>query len=246
MGGDYTGRVVTLGYTGATYTIENTNANVGNVISMTVADPDKDSNTEVLVGAQANSIPTDHLEGYLYVLTDTLTQEWKSADLGLVNCVEVIDVDNDNVNEIILGVYYNQTEDPNNANVFYPEGEMYILNGATHNEKYKASDDINIDGVISLDVGNIDESGTLEIAVGTEEKIDASGNYEGSVYVFFYNLSVTSFEFLWESPTLDRVNALVIDDLDDDGFFDLVFGTEEKNAPPYTGKIYVYTNANKD
>jgi PKD repeat protein len=246
MAGDYTGRVVTLGYTGATYTIENTNPNVGNVISMAVADPDKDSNTEVLVGAQANSIPTDHLEGYLYVLTETLTQEVKSADLGVVNCIEVIDVDNDNVNEIILGVYYNQTEDPNNANVFYPEGEMYILNGATHNEKYKASDDIDIGGVISLDVGNIDESGTLEIAVGTEEKIDASGNFEGSVYVFFYNLSVTSFEFLWESPTLDRVNALVIDDLDDDGFFDLVFGTEEKNAPPYTGKIYVYTNANKD
>lgn len=239
--GNKMGSILNIPYQGGNYIIENNQALTGMVHALTIADPDKDSNNEAVVGVEVKQL-NDHIQGYLYVLDGTLSSEYSTADVGAVTSVVVEDVDNDNINEIVFGVLYNSTEDSVTQAILHPEGYLYILNGNNHNQKFKSAD---IGGVTSLGVGNLDGDSTLEIVVGTLEKKDASDNYEGYVYVFFYNTSKTAFEQLWKSRDIGMSSSIIVDDVDSDGFMDFVFATSSKETSPFTGRVYVFSNKNR-
>jgi len=238
------GRALVIGYT-ASYVIQNTNSNLGMVLDILVADPDKDLSKEAVVG-EINSLPnpSGHNTGHIHVLSSLMVDEWTSAELGAVTCVAVADPDLDGINEIIFGVDYNETEDAVNPNILNPEGYFYVLNGQSHAQKFKS---VNIGAVMALALGNLDKTANLEMAVGTWTKKDANDNYEGYVYVFCYNTDQTVFQQLWKSPKVGEVNmdSLVMADVDNDGFTDLIFGTTDAGgSKPMAGKIYVFTNKN--
>jgi len=238
------GRALVLGYT-ASYTVQNTDSNLGMVLDIVVADPDKDLSKEAVVG-EVNSVPpaSGHNIGHIHVLSSIMGDEWTSSELGAVTCVAVADPDLDNINELIFGVDYNETEDAVNSNILYPEGYFYILNGQSHAQKFKS---LNIGAVQALALGNLDKSANLEMAVGTWTKKDANDNYEGYIYVFCYNTDLTTFQQLWKSPKVGMVNmnSLVMDDVNNDGSCDIVFGTEDAGGSnPLSGKLYVFTNKN--
>jgi hypothetical protein len=234
------GRVVTVAYNNPSYVIQNTNNQVGQVNDLVIADVDKDNANEVVLG-DINKTTATHNQGYLEVLSKTLTYEWMSPDYGSVTCIAVGDIDGDLINETAFGVDYNHTEDKVNNAILYPEGYLYIINGQSHAVKFKSAQ---IGAVISLAVGNIDKSVTMEIAVGTWNKQDASMNYEGYLYVFSYSSVDTKFLQLWKSGKMGQIgmNSIVIADTDSDGYMDIVMGTSESAGAMISGKVYIYSN----
>jgi PKD repeat protein len=243
MTGYYHGSVMTLGYTGATYLVESTNSNVGEVTALAVGDPDSDTNTEVVIGSHERDL-SDHKEGFIYVFTSDLVQEYKGSDVGFVTCLELLDADEDTVVEIIFGVNYNETENENDPSIIEPEGYLYILNGNSHAQKFKSND---IGAVTSIAFGNLDNDGRTEIVVGTWDRTN-HGDFEGRLYAFFYDMTTTSFKQLWNSSDMGMIgyDAVVVDDVDGDGSTDIICGTNDNYDSPFAGKVFVLTNKNKD
>ena len=236
------GRVVTVAYNTPNYVIQNTYSGVGQVNDVVIADVDKDNNMDAVVG-MINKTTNTHNMGYIEVLTKTLAYKWISKDYGSVTCIAVADLDHDTLNEVAFGVDYNHTEDKVNPAILYPEGYFYVLNGQSlTQEKFKSAQ---IGAVMSLAVGNLDKDvNTLEVAVGTWNKQDASMNYEGYLYVFSYSTTDTKFVQLWRSNKIGQVgtNSIVMADLDKDGFMDIALGTSDSAGALISGKIYVFSN----
>ncbi len=235
------GRVVTVAFNTPNYLIQNTNNQVGQVNAVVIADVDGDNFKEAVIG-DINKTTITHNVGYIEVLSKTLAYKWISKDYGAVTCIAVNDLDKDNINEIAFGVDYNHTEDKINSAILYPEGYFYILNGQMlTQEKFKS---VQIGAVMSLAVGNIDKSNTLEIAVGTWNKQDALEKYEGYLYIFSYSSVDTKFLQLWKSGKMGQVggNSIVMVDLDNDGYMDIVVGTSDSGGALIAGKIYSFSN----
>jgi len=222
------------------------NSNIGMVNAVLIADPDKDGTKDVVAGDLSISSQTlKQYTGHLYIFSKTLVQSYVSpVNQGSVTCIAVADVDQDLLNEIVFGTDYNETQDISNPSILRPEGYLHVLNGLNHNEKFTSG---NIGAVMALSLGSIDKTNYLAIAVGTWTKKDANDNYKGYLYVFNYDSVQTVYQQLWKSPECGKINsrALVMIDVDGDGFMDIIFGTTDAGgAQPFSGKIYIFTNKN--
>ncbi|MEA3557681.1 MAG: hypothetical protein U9R75_00335, partial [Candidatus Thermoplasmatota archaeon] len=160
-----------------------------------IMDVDNDGSDELIV-CSGVSLGDIKGEGYLRVFDlETKELEWKSPDLG--GCTEglkITDVDDDGTIEILVSTGYR-----------YREGFCYIFSfdGTDYVQEWK-SDNIG-PKAYGLDIGDIDEDGTLEIVIS---------NMAGYIYVYD---GVTR-QLEWRSPELGRdILGLLIADPDIDG-----------------------------
>ncbi|MBU4190664.1 MAG: PKD domain-containing protein [Candidatus Thermoplasmatota archaeon] len=128
-----------------------------------------------------------------------LSEEWRFSTENAFG-LAVEDLDGDGIPELIVGGSRN----------------VYVVNTTTHSQVWVSAD---LGGPIyGVDVSDIDNDGVKEIVVGTSN--ETISIYEGYLYVFD---SITYLEE-WSMNIGGRIYGVATDDIDDDGFTEIVVG----------------------
>ena len=155
--------------------------------------------------------------------------EWSSSDLDqIVGGIDSGDLGGSN-DYLVIGTG-GDSRDPDNGepgDVFvykHSGGSSYTTDGSTINtERY---------GAYGIAVGDVDNDGEIEIAVGTSDFGESKPTmtvYEGSSHSVEYSKSVDT-SSIW---------GVAINDFDSDGFVELIYGTSG-------GQLFIYDGETED
>ena len=162
----------------------------------------------------------------------SLTQIWKSEDIGYVNCMVVDDIDNDGTSEIIAGTI-NQFD----SSTYTYHGYIYIFNALSHELDWQSND---IGWVWKIIVADLDSDGGKEIIAQTYLGRSAIiGDCYGYIYVF----DGITHEERWKSDNIGLPGDLVVADLDEDGAKEIVAGAMHYYSCTRHGHVYVFDGA---
>ncbi|MCD6596015.1 FG-GAP repeat protein [bacterium] len=162
------------------------------------------------------------------------------------------DVNNDNFDDVVIGVYYNS------AGGSYA-GRAYIFFGSpTFSGEHNASAaDVIITGEASYDylgnsvssAGDVNNDGFYDVIIGAYAN-DAGGSDAGRAYIFFgsptfsgeHNASAADVIITGEtSPDNFGCSVSSAGDVNNDGFDDVIIGANESGAgAPYGGRAYIF------
>ncbi len=167
-----------------------------------IADVDNDGEDE-LICTSGSALGDVKGEGYLRVFDlETKELEWKSPDLeGCMEGMKIVDLDGDGVLEIVTSNGYR-----------YREGWLFIHHFMDGEYRQVWRSENLGPKAYGLDIGDIDNDGTLEIVVG---------NMGG--YIFVYDGVTHQLE--WQSENLGRdILGVVLADPDKDGQIEIIAG----------------------
>lgn len=186
----------------------------GRFNSIKAMDIDDDGNVEVVFG---------NYEGYLNIIESRdgyFFEEWRSEFLGTrLWGVEIADCDSDGTYEIITGS---------------GDGVVYIFDGDSHKLEWESKSLVR--DAHGIAVGNLDDEPNNEIVIGTGFKTDHPW---GMVYVFDGKTHELEFEI---GPISSRHRGISIDDVDDDGRNEIIFGSGVSlGETAGEGYIYIYS-----
>lgn len=214
--------------------------------------------------------------GFIYIFNGiTKEQEWKSEQMGdaggsiyVENSLCVGDVDNDGINEIIVGT---STKVANGEG-----GYIYVYDGVTKELEWMSEylgDDSTAGGdSFGLTIGDVDDDGVTEIVTNVDgiiyvfdgishsqewaseylgygvwgsdlvvDDVDGDGTQEiiTDGSGFIYVFAGTDHTQEWKSENIGSVYGLVVNDIDSDGVKEIVAGT-------WNGFIYVFGGVEHD
>jgi len=220
---------------GSSFTEAYQSPNIDAALGVTIAELDGSTYPEIgvatgyleVIDAQAG---TSDLHGNVRVYGysgSSYNSEWTSSDLGeIVGGIASGDFGGTN-DYLVVGTggdSRNNNGVPGEVIVYKRSGGTYITDGSTINsERYRA---------YGVAVGDVDNDGETEIAVGT-------GNFgDSKPTVSVYDGSSHSLEY---TKTVDTssVWGVAIDDFDSDGFVELVYGTSG-------GEVFLYDGETED
>lgn len=151
---------------------------------------------------------------------------WKSEDIGHVRCITVDDIDDDDVNELIVGVTISFTASTTR------HGYIYVFNAVTYELEWRSED---IGDVGKIIVADIEGDGTKEIIAKVASAYGVGDRYE-HIYVF----DAVTYEHLWKSDNIGWMGDLVVEDLDGDGVKEIVTGGMHYSSCTRHGHVYVF------
>ena len=220
---------------GSSFTEAYQSPNIDAALGVTIAELDGSTYPEIgvatgyleVIDAQAG---TSDLHGNVRVYGysgSSYNSEWTSSDLGeIVGGIASGDLGGTN-DYLVVGTggdSRNNNGVPGEVIVYKRSGGTYITDGSTiDSERYRA---------YGVAVGDVDNDGETEIAVGT-------GNFgDSKPTVSVYDGSSHSLEY---TKTVDTssVWGVAIDDFDSDGFVELVYGTSG-------GEVFLYDGETED
>ena len=220
---------------GSSFTEAYQSPNIDAALGVTIAELDGSTYPEIgvatgyleVIDAQAG---TSDLHGNVRVYGysgSSYNSEWTSSDLGeIVGGIASGDLGGTN-DYLVVGTggdSRNNNGVPGEVIVYKRSGGTYITDGSTINsERYRA---------YGVAVGDVDNDGETEIAVGTGNFGDSKPTvsvYDGSSHSLEYTKTVDS----------SSVWGVAIDDFDSDGFVELVYGTSG-------GEVFLYDGETED
>ena len=220
---------------GSSFTEAYQSPNIDAALGVTIAELDGSTYPEIgvatgyleVIDAQAG---TSDLHGNVRVYGysgSSYNSEWTSSDLGeIVGGIASGDLGGTN-DYLVVGTggdSRNNNGVPGEVIVYKRSGGTYITDGSTiDSERYRA---------YGVAVGDVDNDGETEIAVGT-------GNFgDSKPTVSVYDGSSHSLEYTRTVDT-SSVWGVAIDDFDSDGFVELVYGTSG-------GEVFLYDGETED
>tara|TARA_S200000501_G_scaffold191372_1_gene180179 strand:+ start:590 stop:4729 length:4140 start_codon:yes stop_codon:yes gene_type:complete len=220
---------------GSSFTEAYQSPNIDAALGVTIAELDGSTYPEIgvatgyleVIDAQAG---TSDLHGNVRVYGysgSSYNSEWTSSDLGeIVGGIASGDFGGTN-DYLVVGTggdSRNNNGVPGEVIVYKRSGGTYITDGSTINsERYRA---------YGVAVGDVDNDGETEIAVGTGKFGDSKPTvsvYDGSSHSLEYTKTVDT----------SSVWGVAIDDFDSDGFVELVYGTSG-------GEVFLYDGETED
>ena len=220
---------------GSSFTEAYQSPNIDAALGVTIAELDGSTYPEIgvatgyleVIDAQAG---TSDLHGNVRVYGysgSSYNSEWTSSDLGeIVGGIASGDLGGTN-DYLVIGTggdSRNNNGVPGEVIVYKRSGGTYTTDGSTiDSERYRA---------YGVAVGDVDNDGETEIAVGT-------GNFgDSKPTVSVYDGSSHSLEYTRTVDT-SSVWGVAIDDFDSDGFVELVYGTSG-------GEVFLYDGETED
>jgi hypothetical protein len=185
------------------------NVNVRHVV---IGDLDNDSDNELAIGLEDHGT-TDHGLRY-YEYNASRWDEYRIADYDSnVEVVEIGDVDNDGLNELLVGITPDESTPQNVSAIRY-----YEYNSGSWDEFSIAEFQDMYIGMRSLKIGDINNDGDNEVVAGI-------GGLAGQVAVHYYQYEAGNWiEHSLPLGVLGSIQALEIGDVDDDGDNEVVIG----------------------
>jgi PKD repeat protein len=218
LGTNQTNLTVVEWRTDAFYTQGVVSGNIGLIFScFDVSDVNNDNNKEIIVG-------TSEDDGTVYTGTATayspsMSQLWKSANIGGVMSLKAADVDPNSPDiEILVGT----AEQDQGA----LSGKLIVYT-STWTELWKTP---SIGFVMSLGVGDPNNDGLKEILVGAAYFSDSSGfnaSYNSTIHVYS---GLTRQELSNQTGFHEFTTSFILLDADNDGIQELIFAEWLENA----------------
>ncbi len=184
-----------------------------------IADLEQDGTLEIIVGT---GYKMDNPYGTIYIFHYGDSAPLVKLDPfdSRIRGIEVADVDNDGVNELIVGSGVALGEQPG-------EGYIRIFDAVTKNLEWR-SPDLNGDAT-AVEVVDVDGDGILDIIVGNGYRY-----HEGWLRIFNYNNQTKVYDETWKSRDIGpKPYGLAVDDIDNDGVIEFVVGNE-------AGYVYIF------
>ncbi|MEM4346966.1 MAG: FG-GAP-like repeat-containing protein [Candidatus Altiarchaeota archaeon] len=205
--------------------------------SIDVKDINSDGLKDIIVASGISSIGISAYKGWITVYNENGTLQWEVRIKNGAESVKITEINRDKKPEIIVGSLYTIYLFDSNGN----EKKQYNISGHAY-----ALEVINAKDEILLIVGTndliaLDSNFKFKWSYNTADEvydikifdIDNDGNEEIFAVSDRVYLLSNGGKLLWQSPKAAGVKKIVIDDLENDKYNEIIFGTLD-------GKIYVY------
>lgn len=205
--------------------------------SIYVKDINSDGLKDIIVASGISALGISAYKGWITVYNENGTLQWEVKIKNGAESVKIIELDKDKKPEIIIGSLYTIYLLDNNGN----EKKHYNISAHAY-----ALETINAKNEILLLVGTndliaLDSNFKLKWSYNTADEIydikvfdiDNDGNEEIFVSSDRVYLLSNEGKLLWQSPKSIGVKKILIDDLENDKYNEIIFGTLD-------GKVYVY------
>jgi len=220
---------------GISHAVERQSGNIGQVTLIQIADVDGAAQKEIIVGYTYNfslnwSTFTVSFKGGMAVYNNVLTQIWNSTGWGMTGVMFVGNMDADPAIEIVTFSLKSISGLGTDQNISIFE---WVTNKPVQKNNVTGANAISPN---AFAVADIDGDGNMEVIVG--ESNGNSGLYSGKVVVFTSTMSKK-----WETPDIGGVEALWVNDTDQDSKKEVLVGVlelEDQNTYEDTGRLIVY------
>ena len=190
----------------------------GDFKAFDVGDVDNDGEKEIVIGAFGQYLKYyDH--GFISVLdAKNKFLEWQNdeeifnAHVDDFTSVKVGDIDNDGLNELLLGINYG-----------YSSSQVYVFD-----DSYSVIKQYRIDGmdiILDIEIADVDLDGKNEVIITSGTNVAGSTNpEEWKNYLYVFDGETAEVE--WRSPQLDIINSKIgsvkVGNIDDDEALEVV------------------------
>ncbi len=208
------------------FSISNSSSGISGIA---VVDSDADGVLEILWGNGSYTTGSDYFNVYA---ADTQLLEFSSIDTdGPFKAIDIGDVDGDGSDEIVI------ISDGSNSG--YDDGVMFIYDANTLALEWQSSTRLFNDnawtGIHDVAIGDVDNNGTKEIVVATDDL------YDGTIYVLDGTTRAIIATYTLEDGS--PIYALAIADVDNDGENEIIAGGGMEHTGSTGTKIYVLDGA---
>lgn len=204
------------------------------IIALAVGDVDSDGESEIVAGTDFDYSPYVQAS-HIHVLDadgEGYSLEWSFPLPRVFNSMALAtgDVDNDDIAEIIVGVYVDDNEGPQ------PHLRMFGFNGASYSEEWNYTFDSLAFIPRRILVNDVDDDGTSEFIVATGEiKDDLVNPPLGYLYIFGPDTEGYAIEWDMTDASTNGIVDVDIGDADNDGNLEIAVGGTDVYIYQYNG-----------